>query len=171
MNDENEQDIEYVSKSQMKRDMLALQELGEKLVALSAEQLAQLDLPVSLADALSQAQSIKKHGAKKRQLQFIGKLMRDVDAEEIQNQLDKITRQSAESVNQLHKIETWRERLINDGDAALTEFLKAYPTVDRQQLRTLVRSAIQEREKNKPPKFFRKIFQFIRLHVESQANY
>jgi ribosome-associated protein len=167
MNNENEQDIEHVSKSQMKREMLALQELGEKLVALSADQLGQMDLPTTLADALSQAQSIKKHGAKKRQLQYVGRLMRDVDADDIQNQLDKLTRQSVESINQLHKIEKWRERLISDGDAALTEFLTEYPTVDRQQLRTLVRSAIQEREKGKPPKFFRKIFQFIKLYVES----
>ena len=167
MNDENEQEIEYISKSQMKRDMLALQELGEQLVALSADQLNQMDLPSELLTAVTQAQSIKKHGAKRRQLQFIGRLMRNADAEQIQQQLDNLTRHSAQSINQLHKIEKWRDELIKKGDEALSEFLQEYPNADRQQLRTLVRSAIQERNANKPPKFYRKIFQFIKQYVES----
>lgn len=167
MNDENEQEIEYISKSQMKRDMLALQELGEQLVALSTDQLNQMDLPSELLTAVTQAQSIKKHGAKRRQLQFIGRLMRNADAEQIQQQLDNLTRHSAQSINQLHKIEKWRDELIKKGDEALSEFLQEYPTADRQQLRTLIRSAIQERNANKPPKFYRKIFQFIKQYVES----
>lgn len=167
MNDENDEEIEYISKSQMKRDMLALQALGEKLVELSADQLTQLDLPSELKTAVSQAQTIKKHGAKKRQLQFIGKLMRNVDAEQIQQQLDNITHHSAQSINQLHKIEKWRDQLIEKGDEALSEFLTEYPDADRQQLRALVRSALQERKNNKPPKFYRKIFQFIKLYIES----
>lgn len=166
MNEENEEEIEYISKSQMKRDMLALQELGEKLVELSADQVTQLDLPADLRTAVIQAQSIKKHGAKKRQLKFIGRIMRNVDAEQIQQQLDNFTRHSAQSINQLHKIEKWRDQLIEKGDEALSEFLTEYPDADRQQLRALVRSAIEERKNNKPPKFFRKIFQFIKQYVE-----
>jgi ribosome-associated protein len=167
MNEENEEEIEYISKSQMKREMLALQELGEKLVALSTDQVTQLDLPSELLTAVTQAQTIKKHGAKKRQLQFIGKLMRNVDAEQIQQQLDNITQHSAQSINQLHKIEKWRDQLIEKGDEALSEFLTEYPDADRQQLRALVRSATQERKNNKPPKFYRKIFQFIKQYVEA----
>jgi len=167
MNEENEEEIEYISKSQMKREMLALQELGEKLVALSTDQVTQLDLPSELLTAVTQAQTIKKHGAKKRQLQFIGKLMRNVDAEQIQQQLDNITQHSAQSINQLHKIEKWRDQLIEKGDEALSEFLTEYPDADRQQLRALVRSATQERKNNKPPKFYRKIFQFIKQYIEA----
>lgn len=166
MTDENDEEIEYISKSQMKREMLALQELGEKLVALNAEQLSQFDLPEELFSAITQAQTIKKHGARKRQLQFIGRLMRSVDAENIQAQFDTVTRQSAQSISQLHKIENWREKLLANGDEALTEFINEYPDADRQQLRTLIRSANQERLKNKPPKFYRKIFQFIKQCIE-----
>ena len=166
MIDENEQEIEYISKSQMKRDMLALQALGEKLVELTKDQLGQIDLPADLLSAVTQAQTIKKHGAKRRQLQFIGRLMRNADAEQIQQQLDNLTRHSAQSINQLHKIEKWRDQLIENGDEALSKFLDEYPQADRQQLRTLVRSAIQERKDEKPPKFYRKIFQFIKQYVD-----
>lgn len=167
MSEDNDEDIEYISKSQMKRDMLALQELGEKLVSLKDSQLKQIDLPDELTNAIELAQSIKKHGARRRQLQFIGRLMRSVDADAIQLQLDNITRQSAQAIHQHHKIEKWRDDLLNSGDSALTDFINTYPEADRQQLRTLVRSAIQEREKNAPPKFFRKLFQFIKQYVES----
>ena len=170
MNDENEQEIEYISKSQMKRDMLALQELGEKLVELSPDQLKQIDLPADLLNAVTQAQSIKKHGAKRRQLQFVGRLMRNTDAEQIQQQLDNLTRHSAQSINQLHKIEKWRDQLIENGDEALAKFLDEYPQTDRQQLRSLLRSAVQERNTDKPPKFYRKIFQFIKQYIERRKN-
>jgi ribosome-associated protein len=152
MDNESKHDITDISKSQIKRDMHALQVLGEKLADLRSEQLAQFDLPETLVTALTQAKTITKHGAKKRQLQYIGRLMRSVDADIVQQQYDMLTRQSGQSINQLHKIEQWREKLINEGDAVLTEFLTQYPQVDRQQLRTLLRSAIQERDKNKPPK-------------------
>lgn len=167
MNAENDEEIEYISKSQMKREMLALQELGEKLVELNKDQLNQLTLPVELSSAITEAQTIKKHGARKRQLQFIGRLMRSVDAEDIQQQYENVTRQSAQSISELHKIEKWREKLLADGDNALTEFIDQFPDADRQQLRTLIRSAIQERLNNKPPKFYRKIFQFIKSYIES----
>ena len=167
MNDENEEPIEYISKSQMKREMLALQELGEKLVELNEQQLSQIDLSEELSTAISQAQAIKKHGAKRRQLQFIGRLMRNVDAESIQQQLDKITQNSAEAISQHHRIEQWRDRLLADGDEALTEFINTYPDADRQQLRTLIRSTIQERHKNKPPRFYRKMYQLIKQAVEA----
>jgi len=167
MNDEYDQDIEYISKSQMKRDMLALQALGEKLVALNPDQVRQLDLPDALLSAILQAQTIKKHGAKRRQLQYIGRLMRDVDAENVQQQLDNLTHHSAQAINQLHKIEKWRDQLLEKGDEALTEFLAEFPAADHQQLRTLVRNALQERHNNKPPKFYRKIFQFIKQQIEA----
>ena len=166
MYDEDDDDIEYVSKSQMKRDMHALQTLGEKLVELSSEQIQQLELPSDLESAILQARSITQHGARRRQLQYIGRLMRNTDATEIQNRYDNLTQHSAAAVNLLHRAEKWRERLIAEGDAALEEFINQHPQVDRQQLRLLVRTARQEHTQNKPPRAFRKIFQLIRNELE-----
>jgi len=167
MNDENDQEIEYISKSQMKREMLALQDLGERLVALHREQLNQLDLPEELMSAILMAQSIGKRGAKKRQLQYIGRIMRNVDADHILQEYNRVTLHSAESINQLHRIEKWREKLIESGDEALSEFISEFPGADRQQLRSLVRSTVQERHSNSPPKHFRRLFQFIKQCIDS----
>lgn len=162
MKNNDEHDIEYVSKSRMKRDMHALQALGEKLVELSEEQIQQLNIPDQLRDAVVQAKAIKKHGAKRRQLQYIGRLMRNIDAGDIQQQYDNVTQHSAAAVAQLHQVEKWRERLLKDEDQALQAFLEQYPGTDRQQLRQLVRTARQEHLDNKPPKAYRKLFQFIK---------
>lgn len=164
---DDDEDIEYVSKSQMKREMLALQALGEKLVELSVEQIRQLTLPDDLQSAILQAKTIKKHGAKRRQQQYIGRLMRGVDAQDIEAQYEKLTQHSAAAINQLHKIEKWRDRLIHEGDHALTEFMNQYPGVDHQQLRSLIRSAKQELTQNRPPRAFRKIFQLIKQEMEA----
>ncbi|MEJ2180069.1 MAG: ribosome biogenesis factor YjgA [Gammaproteobacteria bacterium] len=166
MKHNDDKDIEYVSKSQMKREMLALQELGEKLVALSTEQIHQLQLPDILEKAVLEARQIKKHGAMRRQLQYIGRLMRDVDADNIQLQYDNVTQHSAKAVQQLHKIEKWRERLLEDGDDAIQALVEEFPGIDRQQLRQLIRTANQEKLQNKPPKAYRKIFQLLKSEYE-----
>jgi len=172
MNDDTTRDnheheeIEYVSKSQMKREMLALQSLGEKLLELSADQLAQLNLPEDLINALLQGKQIKKHGAKRRQLQYIGRLMRGVDADEIQAQYENVTQHSAQAVQQLHKIEKWRERLLHEGDEAIQALVEEFPNIDRNHLRQLIRTAKQEHSQNKPPRAYRKIFQLIKDEYE-----
>jgi ribosome-associated protein len=160
------EEIEYVSKSQLKRDMLALQALGEKLLELSAERLERLNLPDNLKNALLQARQIRKHGAKRRQLQYIGRLMRDADAGAIQAQYDSITQHTAKAVHQLHKIEQWRERLLQEGDEAIQALIDEFPAIDRNQLRQLVRTAKQEQSQNKQSKAFRKIFQLIKSELE-----
>jgi len=166
MSDENDQEIEYISKSQSKREALALQDLGEKLVALTRDKLSQLDIPEDLLSAIIMAQSIDKRGAKKRQLQYIGRIMRSVDSEHVQQEYNRVTLHSSEAINQLHKIEKWREKLVENGDEALSEFIDEFPKADRQQLRSLVRSTIQERHSNSPPRHFRKLFQFIKQCIE-----
>ncbi|WP_455220454.1 ribosome biogenesis factor YjgA [Kaarinaea lacus] len=172
MEDDNDQenydkeDIEYVSKSQMKREMLALQALGEKLVELSADQLAQLNLPEELKKALLQAKQIKKHGAKRRQFQYIGRLMRNVNAEDILAQYENVTQQSAQAVQQLHKIEKWRERLLEQGDEAIQALVEEFPDLDRNHLRQLIRTAKQEQAQNRPPRAYRKIFQLIKAKYD-----
>ena len=163
--DHDDESVEYISKSQQKREANALQLLGTQLTELSVDQINQLELPQQLKTAVLDAKTIQKHGAKRRQLQYIGKLMRNVETEQIRSRLSAITQQSAEVVSQLHKIEMWRDRLINEGDSALMEYLSKYPETNRQQIRALIRNAILENAQNLPPKAYRKLFQFIKAEI------
>jgi len=165
MTNDDEHD-EYISKSQKKRDMIALQQLGESLVALSPEQLKKITLPAALQESIISAKNIQQHGAKRRQLQYVGRLMREVDAEDIQAQYDLITQNSKRATTQLHKIERWRDRLINEGDTALNEFIELYNTADRQHLRQLTRRAQADANTQKPPQSFRKLFQYIKDYLK-----
>ena len=160
-----EQEIEYVSKSQMKRDMHALQALGKKLVDLSEENLRKMELPDDLLSAILEAKRIRQRGAGRRQLQYVGKLMRKVDAEVIQQHYDDITLQSNEAVNHLHKIEEWRNRLLEQGDHGLEAFLQEHPTADRQQIRQLIRSTLSEQKQNKPKKAYRNLYQLLKTYI------
>ncbi len=153
---------EEKSKSQVKRDMHALQELGKELVNLPKEQFANIKLPEALYDAITEARHIHQHGALKRQLQYIGKRMRSENAEEIREQLDTLTGQSKQAVATLHHIERWRDRLLEDGDTALAELVAEFANADRQYLRQLVRNAKKEILGNKPPKSARALFKYLR---------
>ncbi|GAA5236182.1 ribosome-associated protein [Verticiella sediminum] len=166
------------SKSQRKREMAALQRLGERLVELSRDKLAQLPLAERLHDAILEAQRIKAHEGRRRQLQYVGKLMRDADAEAITAQLDIWENGSREQAAHFHALERWRERLLED-DAALTAFIEAYPASDVQHLRALIRAARKEAATNaalpqgREPqrKHFRALFQEIKLrHEAAQAD-
>lgn len=158
------------SKSQVKRDMLALQTLGEELVALSDERLASLDLPEELRDAVREAKRISKHGAQRRQLQYVGRIMREVDPAPIRAQLDALEGHSRAHAAWLHRLERWRERLLADDDA-LTELLAAHPGADVPKLRALIRNAQREQAQGKPPKSFRELFQVLReLMPETPAT-
>jgi ribosome-associated protein len=149
------------SKSQLKREMHALQELGEELVALSADRLKKIDLPDNLRDALRDAQRFTKHEAKRRQMQFIGKLMRDIDPAPIQEALDEIKGVSAAATARQHALERLRERLLAD-EKVLGEIARDYPGTDLQHLRTLRRNALKEQEQGKPPRAFRELFRQLR---------
>ncbi|MEO8040339.1 MAG: ribosome biogenesis factor YjgA [Betaproteobacteria bacterium] len=158
----SEDDIdERPSKSQVKRDMLALQGLGEALVALSDERLAALDLPEALFDAVREAKRISKHGAQRRQLQYVGRIMRDVDPAPIRAQLDAILGQSRSHAAWLHRLERWRVRLLEE-DEALTELLTDCPAADAPRIRALIRNTEREQREGKPPKSFRELFQVLR---------
>lgn len=149
------------SKSQRKREMLALQDMGKELVALSAGKLEELNLPDLLRDAIQEARRITSFGALRRQMQYIGKLMCDVDPAPIQARLDAWNGVSDEETARLHRIERWRTRLLED-DQALSELLVAHPQADAQRLRTLIRNVKRESEAKKPPKSFRELFQELR---------
>jgi len=152
---------EIVSKTQQKRVMHELQALGIALVELPAAQLAGLALPEALAAAVAEARRMTQHGARRRQLQYIGKLMRDVDPEPIRAQLAALRGQSAQAAAQHRRLEDWRARLLED-DAALTAFAEAFPAADLQALRTAIRNARKEQTEAKPPRAFREIFRLLR---------
>lgn len=155
------------SKSQRKRDMHALQELGEELVALTAEQLRGLDLPERLVDALAEARRTTAHEGRRRQMQFVGKLMRHVDAEPIRERIAALKAPSHADVARLHLIEDWRDRLLSDPEG-LTAFMNACPRADAQHLRQLVRGVADERARGKPPRAFRQLFHAIRDAVNAR---
>ncbi|RDY69634.1 ribosome biogenesis factor YjgA [Lysobacter soli] len=153
------------SRSQNRREALEVLALGEKLVALTEAQLAKLPVPDSLLPHIREAKRITAHIAHKRQLAFLAKQMRREDdevLEAIRDALDEDGEAARREVAAMHRVEAWRERLLADGDAALAQLLDEYPTADRQHLRALVRSALDERRKNKPPRAFRELYRALR---------
>lgn len=158
------------SKTQVKKELLALQDLGERLTTLKPDVLAKLPLTDALQKALLEAPKHKAHIARKRHLQYIGKLMREQDIEAIValvDQLDASTRQYNE---RFHNLERWRDRLIGGDDDTLESFVVEYPETDRQHLRSLIRHAQHEAARNKPPAAARKVFKYIRDLDETQRG-
>ena len=149
------------SKSQLKREAESQQAIGKKLVELPKEKLAKLDLPETLLEAIGEAKRITANGAIRRQMQFIGRLMRDIDVAPIIDQLARWEGKHNEENARFHALERWRERLLKDTQA-VSDFLNTYPATDSQQLRTLIRNAQKEAAANKPPKSSRELFQLIR---------
>ena len=166
----NEPDLEDLppSKSSLKRDMHALQDLGAQLVALSPEQLARVSLPERLAEAVADARRFTQRGAHKRQLQFIGKLMRGVDPEPIRAALAVFSGDSKEEIARLHRLEQMRERFLAD-EQVIGEIAQQWPHADLKALRDLRRSALREREQEKPPRAFRELFRQLRALDEPSA--
>ncbi|HEY3326982.1 MAG TPA: ribosome biogenesis factor YjgA [Novimethylophilus sp.] len=157
-----------LSKTQIKQRMHDLQEIGEVLVELPKEKLKQLSLPETLHDAVLEARRITAHGGRRRQLQYIGKLMRGVDDAPIRAKLDEWNGNHAEETALLHRLENWRTRLIED-DAALSEFLAQYPDFEVQQLRVLIRNSRKEQQLGKPPKSSRELFRMLREGLSASS--
>lgn len=153
------------SKSQLKRDAHALQKLGAALLEIPEQDWQALQLPDALVTALRDAKRMPSRGAHKRQLQFIGKLMRDVDPAPIQHYFDNLRNEARQQVRLQHEAEHWRERMIDEGDSAIDGWLAAHPEGDRQHLRQLVRQAKKEQEAGKPPKSSRALFRYIRANL------
>lgn len=154
------------SKTKVKKQMHELRDLGVELCDLSRDQLDQLDLPENLRDAIREMHRINKFGAQRRQRQYIGKLMREVDPAPIIAKLDAWKGVSREHTAHLHLLERWRDRLL-ESDGALTELLAAHPEADAQHLRTLIRNAQKEKVSGKPPKNYREIFQALKEIIPS----
>ena len=148
------------SKTKQKEVMHELRDLGAELVELSVGQLKRINLPENIFDAVRECQKITAHGARRRQIQYLGKLMRSVDDEPIRAGLALLRGESSAETARLHRLERLRVRLLED-EAVLTEIAAQWPCVDLQHLRTLRRNALKEKENNKPPKNFRAIFQIL----------
>src|SRR5574343_808030 len=148
------------SKTKQKEAMHELRDLGAELVELSVGQLKRLKLPENIFDTVRECQKITAHGARRRQIQYLGKLMRGVDDEPIRAGLAMLRGESSAEIARLHRLERFRTRLLED-ETVLTEIASTWPGVDLQHLRTLRRNAIKEQEANKPPKNYRAIFQVL----------
>ncbi len=150
------------SKTQRKRAMEELQVLGEDLVARPADRVRKIELPEDLRAAVREAQRMTRHDdARRRQMQFIGRLMRDVDPEPIREALAVVRGESAEDTARLHRLERLRADLLAD-EKVLYEIASGSPSIDLQQLRSLRRAALLEQAQGKPPRSYRAIFQLLK---------
>lgn len=149
------------SKTKAKEEVEALQDLGKRLVGVGNDRLKKLDIPESLRDAVLEAKRITSHGALRRQMQYIGKLMRDVDTDPIQEMLDELDGISNKANARFHALEKLRDRLIED-EAVITTLKNDHPDLDVSALRTLRRNAIKEQTEQKPPRAYRAIFQLLK---------
>ena len=160
------------SRSQERRDALDVLKLGERLAGLTDAQLAKLPVPDDLLPHVLETRRITSHIARKRQLAFLAKQMRREDdgtLDAIRDALDEKGEAARLETAAMHRAEAWRDRLLDEGDAALSELLDAHPGADRQQLRQLVRSALDERRKDKPPRAYRELYRAIRA-LEGPAS-
>lgn len=150
------------SKSQLKREMHALQALGDQLIAMSPTERARFPLSDDMLAAVEETDRIRSHEGRRRHMQYVGKLMRREDLEAIQAVFHAIEQENRHRDLAFHRLETWRERLIEEDNAAVEAFIEEYPGVDRQALRQLIRNARSERERGKAPTNARKLFRLIR---------
>lgn len=161
---EFEQQYDRPSKSQLKREMTALQDLGEELVSQPKDRVMRVPMPEDVREAILECQKIKDHEGRRRQMQFVGKKMRTLEEDEvtaIQKVIDSWKGASKSETAAMHALEKRRDKLLAD-DKALTELKEQYPQADVQQLRTLIRNARKEQAENKPPKAYREIFQILK---------
>ncbi len=170
---EFEQQYDRPSKSQLKREMTALQKLGAELVEEARDRVKRIPMPEDVRDAIIECQQIKDHEGRRRQLQYVGKKMRSLNEEEvavIQATIDSWKGASKAETAALHALERQRDKLLAD-DEALTLLLSRHPQVDVQHLRTLIRNARKEVSENKPPKAYREIYQLLKsLQADAKAQ-
>lgn len=163
--DELEEDLPK-SKSQIKREMHELQALGKQLVALPLKQLVDVPISDKLRDAVITARSLK-HGAIRRQLQYIGRLMQKEDEESVRSTLHNLQQPHKNEVKAFHQLEQWRDQLLQGDQDLLDELVNKYENYDRQHIRQLIRNAKKEQGQNKPSKSARLLFKYL---TEMQAN-
>jgi ribosome-associated protein len=158
-----------VSKTKRKQEMTALQSLGARLVDLPESQIAELPMEENLREAVLEAKRITSHEAKRRQMQYVGRLMREIDPAPLRERLEAMTGHSAQAAARHRRLETWRERLLAD-DEALTAFAAEHPGADLQALRTLIRNTRKEQKEARPPRAFRELFRLIKECSDSTPS-
>ena len=164
---EDESSEEWISKTRKKKEMQYRQELGEKLLTLKQNQLEELCLPEELLRAFEETKRIKKNEALRRHKQYIGRLMRDLDIDPIVNYLEKLETSHHINTRAFHQLELLRDSLLAGGNSEIGEAIEAFPQVDRQKLRQLVRNAKNEKKNNEShhsneTKHSRVLFRFLR---------
>ncbi|WP_160152787.1 ribosome biogenesis factor YjgA [Microbulbifer sp. ALW1] len=162
-------DENYKSKTQVKQEMHQLQDLGKQLTELNANKLAEVPMDADLAEAIATMHRIKSREAKRRQLQYIGKLMRKADVEAIEAVLNKHKEQDHLHLRFDRMAEEWRQRLLEQGKEAQSAFFDSFPGADHQQLRALIRESNKEIANNKPPSNQRKLFRYLRDFFMQQS--
>jgi len=158
------------SKSQLKRQAKKLHELGSVLVKLPMSVLINFPLPDDLFDAIKLAKSIKQNRGLKRQLLFIGKLMRQHDTDKIEEMYNNYYFEQDRKRKEFHLYEDWRDKFLNNDKTAFSDFIALYPDVDRQHLSQLQRNAISEKKLQKPPKYARLLFKYIKEHIDKNKS-
>ncbi len=158
--DDEEEEHQGPSKSQLKREQLELQKLGREMTKLGGEQLKKVGLPEEVYDEIVEYRRMKSFGAQRRQLQLIGKKMRGMDAKAVREAIDRATGESKAAAALLHRCEKLRGKMIEDDDA-VKSFIDEHPGIDIRRLRELVRGARKEREAQKPPKNARALYRML----------
>lgn len=166
INNTTEDEEPIKSRTQIKNEMTALQKFGEELVNLSDKLFEKIPLQGTLAEAVTQARKMKHREGRRRQLQYIGKLLRDTDIDELRTAYDKIQTSGQHQTRLLQIAEQCRDNLISDTTKHLSGFIKKYPDADPQHTRQLIRNAQKEASQQKPPTSSRKLFRYIRELIE-----
>ncbi len=156
---------ELKSKSQKKRDAEALKKIGVELVALSMDKLDQLPLSDDLRRAIIEAKALKSHGAVKRQAQLIGKFMRSAEYDAIIEAYADLKAEDSSQTARFHAVEHWRQRLLEEGKDALTELIQAYPSIEVQPLRQLIKKAVEEQSKQQSTGASKALFRYLRPYL------
>lgn len=162
LQDEDDNGYDGPSKSALKRESHSLQKMGETLAELPPSVLKSLPLPERLREAIEHLQSITARGAARRQRQYLGKVMRNVDPEPIQAALDALEQKAQRERNQFHAVERWRDRFAEEGETVATEFIERYPDTDRQRLRSLARSVTAAVSDEQRTRAARSLFKYLR---------
>ena len=174
MNDKNKDvidgDEDYISKSQIKREVNDITALGVELTELSDSQIKGIEMSDSLFNAIMEYKRIRKHSALKRQRLYIGKLIRKDDWESIQEHLRKLKEPLEQHNARFKEMENWRDRMIAEGDKAVNDFIGEYHQADRQKLRQVVKNASKEKEQEKTPAHARKLFKYIREIIDNNED-
>ena len=160
---------DFISKTRRKRQMRELHDVGAALVKLSKDQLTRIEMPERLREAITQCRDITKHEARRRQVQYIGRIMRDIDAGPIAAQLAQIEAPSKRQTAVFHVAERWRTDLLEQPDA-IARFVKEYPEADPNRLRELAEKAREEKRTSKPLRRYRELFHVLNAFLQDHAR-